>query len=86
MIPTPPCGGVEAVERALAFIDTLGAAGRPLQLRELAARAGLAKATIMRVAASLARFDYLQKGPGRSLLAGTDARAARLHLEAVARP
>lgn len=64
MIPILPRGGVEAVERALAIMDTLGAAGRPLQLRDLAARTALPKATIMRVASSLERFGYLQKGAG----------------------
>ncbi len=63
-VEAAPRGGVEAVERALALLDALGQAGRPLQLRELAARTGLPKATIMRVAASLERFGYAQKVAG----------------------
>ena len=44
-------GGVEAVERALKLLEAFEGAATWLELRELAARSGLNKATILRTVA-----------------------------------
>ena len=52
-------GGVEAVERALALLRVFEDGGTGFALRDLSARSGLSKSTILRLAASLERFGYL---------------------------
>jgi DNA-binding IclR family transcriptional regulator len=53
--------GVTALERGLGLLDTLGAAGSALSLKDLSARAGLSKATVLRLAVSLERFGHLRR-------------------------
>lgn len=50
---------VEAVERALAVLNTFAADRPRMTLAELAAATGFYKSTILRLAASLERFGYL---------------------------
>ena len=52
-------GGVEAVERALRILDSLGPDGNATSLAELSRRTGFHKSTILRLAVSLTRFGYL---------------------------
>src|SRR4051812_14206095 len=54
-------GGVEAVERALKLLEAFVGAGTWLELRELAARSGLNKATILRIARSLEAYGHLRR-------------------------
>jgi len=54
-------GGVEAVERALRLLEAFVGAGTWLELRELAARSGLNKATILRIARSLEAYGHLRR-------------------------
>lgn len=54
-------GGVEAVERALTLLAAFGDDKPWLELRELAQRSGLNKATILRIAVSLERFGHLRR-------------------------
>ena len=51
---------VEAVERALSLLEAFDGPPR-LTLSELAARSGLYPSTVLRLAASLARFGYLHR-------------------------
>jgi DNA-binding IclR family transcriptional regulator len=53
-------GGVEAVERALKLLEAFVGAGTWLELRELASRSGLNKATILRIARSLEAYGHLR--------------------------
>lgn len=50
--------GVSALERGLGVLDSLGAAGAPIPLAELARRTGFHKSTLLRVLASLERCRY----------------------------
>lgn len=52
---------VAALERALCILDCFTPAEPALGLAELAKRTGLYKSTILRLAASLQRFGYLQR-------------------------
>lgn len=52
---------VEAVERALSLLEAFGEPDPALSLAELSARTGLYKSTILRLAASLERFGYLER-------------------------
>ncbi|RTL67516.1 MAG: IclR family transcriptional regulator, partial [Hyphomicrobiales bacterium] len=52
---------VESVERALTILDAFGDGTPRLALGELAARTGLYRSTILRLAASLERFGYLNR-------------------------
>jgi DNA-binding IclR family transcriptional regulator len=54
-------GGVEAVERALKLLEAFEGAATWLELRELAARSGLNKATILRIARSLEAYGHLRR-------------------------
>lgn len=51
-------GGVSALERGLAVLNALGAAGEPVALAELSRRTGLYKSTLLRLLASLERCRY----------------------------
>lgn len=53
--------GVVAVERALAILGAVGGDELWLPLREIAARTGLNKATILRIAATLERGGFLRR-------------------------
>jgi DNA-binding IclR family transcriptional regulator len=53
---------VEAVERALTILDAFGDGSASLSLGELAERTKLYRSTILRLAASLERFGYLNRG------------------------
>lgn len=57
--PEPP--RVEAVERALSLLETFEEGRTRLSLAEMAQRAGLYPSTVLRLAASLARFGYLRR-------------------------
>lgn len=52
---------VEAVERALSLLEAFADGTPRLALSEIAARSGLYPSTALRLAASLARFGYLQR-------------------------
>ncbi|MCV6600149.1 MAG: IclR family transcriptional regulator [Cohaesibacter sp.] len=52
---------VEAVERALSILDVFSDGQVSLSLSELAQATGLYKSTILRLCASLERFDYMRK-------------------------
>lgn len=55
--------GVEAVERALTVLNAFGSVGESmLSLHQLGEITGLYKSTILRLAVSLERFDYLRRG------------------------
>lgn len=83
---------VESVERALTILEAFGDGAPSLSLAELAARSGYYKSTILRLAASLARFGYLDRGgDGRFRLGASLARLGAFYrdesdLEAVLRP
>lgn len=63
---------VLAVERALAILEAFAAGGPRLPLAELARRTGLYRSTILRLAASLERFGYLNRdGDGQFRLGPT---------------
>lgn len=75
-------GGVEAVERALNILNAFEKTRQAsLSLHELAQASGFYKSTILRLAVSLERFDYLRRrpdgrfelGPACSLLAARRA-------------
>src|SRR5690554_6213622 len=54
-----PEGGVAAVDRALAILDSFTESDRSLPLAELARRTGFYKRTLLRLATSLVRARYL---------------------------
>ncbi len=54
-----PEGGVAAVDRALAILDSFTESDRSLPLAELARRTGFYKSTLLRLATSLVRARYL---------------------------
>lgn len=59
-------GGVSALERGLAVLDALGAAGEALGLADLSRRTGLYKSTLLRLLASLERCHYaVRQADGR---------------------
>ena len=54
--------GVESVERALSLLDAIPVSGKTsLSLHELSLATGFYKSTILRLTASLERFDYLRR-------------------------
>ncbi|MDX3806703.1 IclR family transcriptional regulator [Bosea thiooxidans] len=57
-----PTQKVEAVERALAILESFADGRATLSLGELAESTGLYRSTILRLAASLERFGYLRRG------------------------
>jgi DNA-binding IclR family transcriptional regulator len=60
--PKPgPADGVAALDRAIAILDAFAAADRSLSLAEIAARTGLYKSTILRLASSLLRGQLLER-------------------------
>ena len=79
-------GGVAAVDRALAILGAFEPGDQALPLAELAARTKFYKSTILRLAQSLLRRDYLQRlengsyqiGPAPLMLAALYQRSLRL--------
>lgn len=58
--------GVEAVDRALRIMGSFTSADPILSLREISARTSLNKATILRIIASLEKYNYISRlGEGR---------------------
>jgi len=83
---TSAVGGVAAVDRAIAILETLSKAKDPQSLAALARSTGLYKSTLLRLLASLihARLVHIQPDDGRYRLgsAVTDlARAYERHLD-----
>lgn len=73
-------GGVAAVDRALSILAVFGDHDEALTLAELAARSGLYKSTILRLAESLARYGYLRRLPdGRYHVGPEPLRLANLY-------
>jgi DNA-binding IclR family transcriptional regulator len=56
-----PADGVAALDRAIAILDAFASADRSLSLAEIAARTGLYKSTILRLANSLLRGQLLER-------------------------
>ncbi|TIS12969.1 MAG: IclR family transcriptional regulator, partial [Mesorhizobium sp.] len=56
-----PADGVAALDRAIAILDAFTIADRSLGLAEIAARTGLYKSTILRLANSLMRGQLLER-------------------------
>lgn len=56
-----PADGVAALDRAIAILDAFATADRSLSLAEIAARTGLYKSTILRLANSLLRGQLLER-------------------------
>lgn len=84
--------GVDAVERAMTILNSLGEAQGPLSLKEVALKTGLTKPTILRLSVSLERFGYLRRGAdggyglGPTLWQLGSAYRRNLELEPVIRP
>jgi DNA-binding IclR family transcriptional regulator len=55
--------GVAAVDRSITLLEAFDEGTRALSLAELAARTGLVKSTVLRLAASLERAAFLQRRP-----------------------
>lgn len=76
----PPERGVEAVDRALSLLAAFRDGDGLLSLAELAARTGLYKSTILRLAVSLRRHGYLRRlADGRYHLGPETLRLAHLY-------
>ncbi len=74
---------VDAVERALSILDAFTAGEPSLSLSEISGRTGLYPSTVLRLAASLARFGYLHReANGRFRLGPTPLRLGILYREA----
>ncbi|MGD9941599.1 MAG: IclR family transcriptional regulator [Burkholderiaceae bacterium] len=63
---------VEAVERALSLLTCFERRGQRLALTDLAARTGLYKSTVLRLASSLERLGYLRRDAGRRFVLGPE--------------
>ncbi|MBY5941041.1 helix-turn-helix domain-containing protein [Halomonas sp. DP5N14-9] len=71
---------VEAVERALSVLEVFDTPQDSFSLAELADATGFYKSTLLRLLASLERFDYTQRGEdGRWRIGGAPVRLARRH-------
>jgi DNA-binding IclR family transcriptional regulator len=66
--------GVEAVERALNVLACFEAAGETLSLAQLAQRSRLYKSTILRLAASLQKFDFIRRDANGRFSLGEELR------------
>lgn len=72
---------VEAVERALTVMETFDSRQDRFSLAELAVATGYYKSTLLRLLASLERFDYVERGAdGRYRLGYKPVRLARRHM------
>jgi DNA-binding IclR family transcriptional regulator len=58
-------GGVESVDRALQLLKAFRPSDYPLTLSMLCERTGLHKTTVLRLAASLERYDFLLRMPDK---------------------
>ncbi|MBY6209183.1 MULTISPECIES: helix-turn-helix domain-containing protein [Halomonas] len=71
---------VEAVERALSVLNVFDTPQESFSLAELAEATGYYKSTLLRLLASLERFDYTQRGSdGRWRIGSAPVRLARRH-------
>jgi DNA-binding IclR family transcriptional regulator len=83
---------VEAVERALSLLQCFATAGEKLTLAVLAQRSGFYKSTILRLAASLIRMEFLRRDSAGLFSLGPELRRlgmlshARISLEPLVRP
>lgn len=68
----PSVAGVAAVDRAFAVLAAFRRGDRSLELTELAARTGLVKSTIMRLAVSLEKLGLLARQPDGSYRLGAE--------------
>ena len=69
--PTPPApGGVQALIRGFELLEALTDAGGEAGLSELAARTGLAPATVHRIVRTLAGLGYVRQLPSRRYTLG----------------
>lgn len=68
----PSVSGVAAVDRAFAVLAAFRRGDRSLELTELAARTGLVKSTIMRLAVSLEKLGLLARQPDGSYRLGAE--------------
>jgi len=64
--------GVAALDRAIAILDAFTTADRSLSLAEIAARTGLYKSTILRLANSLLRGQLLDRAAERAQVLARD--------------
>lgn len=72
---------VEAVERALTVLEAFDSPQDHFTLADLAQVTGFYKSTLLRLLASLERYDYVQRGQdGRYRLGHTPMRLSRRHL------
>lgn len=72
---------VEAVERALTVLEAFDSPQDHFTLADLAQVTGFYKSTLLRLLASLERYDYVQRGQdGRYRLGHTPVRLSRRHL------
>lgn len=77
--------GVAALDRAIAILDAFAAAERSLSLAEIAARTGLYKSTILRLANSLLRGQLLERlDDGRYRVGPATFRLGALYQRSVA--
>lgn len=79
---TGPGDRVEAVERALAILQSFRIGGEAMSLAELAQRTALPKSTILRLAGTLLRRGFLHRDARGAFMLGT----AAAHLGRLARP
>jgi DNA-binding IclR family transcriptional regulator len=88
----PKSIGVESVRRALLLLRCFEAAAETLTLAQLARRSGLAKSTILRVAATLLQDKFLQRDDNGRFSLGSEIRRLGLlsqttdHLQRLLRP
>lgn len=68
----PAVSGVAAVDRAFAILTAFRRGDRSLELTELAARTGLVKSTIMRLAVSLEQLGLLVRQPDGAYRLGAE--------------
>jgi len=68
----PSVSGVAAVDRALVILAAFRRGDRSLELTELAARTGLVKSTIMRLAVSLEKHGLLARQPDGTYRLGAE--------------
>jgi DNA-binding IclR family transcriptional regulator len=68
----PSLSGVAAVDRAFAILTAFRRGDRSLELTELAARTGLVKSTIMRLAISLEKLGLMARQPDGSYRLGAE--------------
>ncbi|MDQ7820486.1 MAG: IclR family transcriptional regulator [Armatimonadota bacterium] len=88
---TPTGTGVKSIDRAWALLASLGEAGQPLTVRDLARRTGLPRPTVYRLVDALARHGavVIQDGTvavGHRVLWLAGQRLAQLELRAAGRP